>query len=81
MTPTALNICGLISNITGTIILAYSLNKYIQAMRIAIDAHQEFINSLDDTQGQIRVLGTEVHLEKGKKITKKNLGLEFFLLL
>ena len=69
MTPTALNIFGLVSNIIGTIILAFSLNKYIQAIRIAIDAHEESINSFGE-QVQIIVTGSPIHLEKGKKITK-----------
>ncbi|WP_449435674.1 hypothetical protein [Pedobacter steynii] len=38
MTVTTLNIIGLIANITGTVILAFSLSAYISSMRLEIDA-------------------------------------------
>ena len=70
MTPSTLNILGLVSNIIGTIILAFSLGAYIRAMRLAIDGHELFILSHNDPRGQVQVTGTDVHLERGKKIAK-----------
>lgn len=67
MTATALNIFGLVANIVGTIILAFSLNSYISSMRLAINAHELFMASFDDPRGTYVVTGTDVHMNKGRK--------------
>ncbi|MTH14148.1 hypothetical protein [Flavobacterium sp. LC2016-01] len=69
MTSTTLNIIGLITNIVGTIILAFSLNKYIRSIRMAIDAHELFIKSIcHPTKPVIQVTGTNSHMNRDKKI-------------
>ncbi|MES2728283.1 MAG: hypothetical protein V4643_14335 [Bacteroidota bacterium] len=68
MTPTTLNIVGLTSNIIGTVILAFSLNNYIRSMRLAIDAHELYILSVNNpTQPIVQVIGTDVHMNRDKK--------------
>ncbi len=67
MTATALNISGLVANIVGTVILAFSLNSYISSMRLAIDAHDLFVSTFDDSRGIIQVTGTDVHMNRGRK--------------
>lgn len=68
MTPTTLNIIGLICNITGTVILAFSLNSYIRSMRLAIDAHELYILSVNHpTKPVVQVTGTDVHMNRDKK--------------
>lgn len=68
MTATIFNIVGLVSNIVGTIILAFSLSKYIRSMRMAIDAHELYITSVNNTRGPIvKVTGTEVHMNRDEK--------------
>ncbi len=67
MVSTSLNIIGLIANIIGTVILAFSLSSYISSMRIAIDVHELFINSLShSTQPVVQVTGTDVHMNRDK---------------
>jgi len=68
MTPTTLNIIGLVSNILGTIILAFSLSGYISSLRLAVDAHELFIISLNHpTKPIVQVTGTNVHMNRDKK--------------
>jgi hypothetical protein len=70
ITPTSLNIAGLIFNILGTIILAFSLNGYIRSMRLAIDAHELYIlsvNSTDKSKPIIQITGTDVHMNRDRK--------------
>lgn len=65
---TILNLTGLILNITGTVILAFSLSAYIQSMRLAIDGHELFIMSYFSTKKpMIQVTGTDVHMERDRK--------------
>lgn len=68
MTPTTLNIIGLVCNIIGTVILAFSLNNYIRSMRLAIDAHELYILSVNHpTKPVVQVTGTDVHMNRDKK--------------
>lgn len=68
MTPTTLNIIGLIANISGTIILAFSLSAYVSSMRMAIDAHELFILSLNHpTRPIVQVTGTDTHMDRDEK--------------
>jgi hypothetical protein len=68
MTPTLLNIIGLVSNILGTIILAFSLSAYISSMRLAIDGHELFIMSyFNPNRPIVQVTGTDVHMNRDKK--------------
>lgn len=68
MTPTTLNIIGLVCNIIGTVILAFSLNSYIRSMRLAIDAHELYILSVNHpTKPVVQVTGTDVHMNRDKK--------------
>ena len=68
MTPTTLNIIGLVSNIIGTVVLAFSLNNYIRSMRLAIDAHELYILSVNHpTRPVVQVTGTDVHMNRDKK--------------
>ncbi len=68
MTPTTLNIIGLVANIIGTIILAFSLSAYISSIRLAIDAHELYILSVTHPAKPIvRVTGTDVHLNRDEK--------------
>ncbi len=68
MTPATLNIIGLVANIIGTIILAFSLSAYIRSMRLAIDAHELYILSVaHPTKPIVRVTGTVVHLNRDKQ--------------
>ena len=68
MTPTTLNIIGLVANIIGTIILAFSLSAYISSMRLAIDAHELYILSINHSTLPIaQVTGTNNHLNRDKK--------------
>lgn len=68
MTPTTLNIIGLTSNIIGTVILAFSLNSYIRSIRLAIDAHELYILSVNNpTRPTIQVTGAGVHMNRDKK--------------
>lgn len=68
MTTETLNIIGLVCNIIGTIILAFSLNSYIRSIRLAIDAHELYILSVNHpTRPIIQVTGTNVHMSRDKK--------------
>lgn len=68
MTPTTLNIIGLVCNIIGTVILAFSMNSYIRSMRLAIDAHELYILSVNHpTKSVVQVTGTDVHMNRDKK--------------
>ena len=68
MTPTTLNIIGLVANIIGTIILAFSLSAYISSMRLAIDAHELYILSVNHpTRPIVQVTGTDEHLNRDEK--------------
>ena len=69
LTPTSLNIIGLIANIIGTVILAFSINGYIKSMRMAIDAHELYILSVNDKQGGpiYQITGTDVHMNRDRK--------------
>jgi hypothetical protein len=69
MTETELNIIGLCANILGTIILAFSIGSYISSIRLAIDAHELFIQSLlHPNRGPIvQVTGTDVHMNRDRK--------------
>jgi len=68
MAPTTLNIIGLVLNILGTIILAFSLSGYINSLRMAIDAHEIFITSLNHpSKPVVQVTGTDVHMNKDQK--------------
>jgi hypothetical protein len=68
MTPATFNIIGLVANIIGTIILAFSLSAYIGSMRLAIDAHELYILSVNNPRGPIyQITGTDVHMKRGKK--------------
>lgn len=69
MTPTTINIIGLTANIIGTVILAFSLGAYIRSMRLAIDAHELYILSVNHpTRPVVQVTGTDVHMNRDKKI-------------
>jgi hypothetical protein len=79
MTPTTLNIIGLVCNIIGTVILAFSLNNYIRSMRLAIDAHELYILSVNHpTKPVVQVTGTDFHMNRDKKKRQYFLGLVFF---
>lgn len=68
MTPNTLNVIGLVCNIIGTLILAFSLNSYIRSMRLAIDTHELYILSVNNpTRPIIQFTGTHVHMNRGKK--------------
>lgn len=63
-----LNIIGLIANIIGTIILAFSLSSYIRSIRMAIDAHELFVISHNHpTKPIIQISGTDIHMNRDKK--------------
>jgi hypothetical protein len=63
-----LNIIGLIANIIGTIILAFSISGYIKSMRLAIDGHEFFILSYFHPQKPtVQVTGTDVHMNRDEK--------------
>jgi len=82
MTSTALNIIGLLSNIIGTVILAFSLNNYIRSIRIAIDAHELYIrSSIHPNQHFVHVVGTDVHMNRDKKIASKCSWVGVFLVI
>jgi len=64
-----LNVAGLIANILGTLILAFSLNGYIKSMRLAIDAHELFIVSYNHPNKKlpiVHVTGTDEHMNKDR---------------
>ena len=68
MTQTALNIIGLFANISGTVILAFSLNNYIRSIRNAINAHEIYIRSvIDPLLPKIVISGTDQHMNRDKK--------------
>lgn len=67
MTATALNVTGLIANIAGTVILAFSLNSYIRSMRLAINAHELFMLTFGSPTGTYAFTGTDVHMNRGRK--------------
>ncbi len=68
MDSTTLNIIGLFANIVGTVILAISLSSYIRSMRLAIDAHELYILSVNHPTKPIVVMtGTDVHMDRDKK--------------
>ncbi len=68
MTQTALNIIGLFANISGTVILAFSLNNYIRSIRNAINAHEIYIRSVNDPLlPKIVISGTDQHMNRDKK--------------
>ena len=68
MTQTTLNIIGLFANISGTVILAFSLNNYIRSIRNAINAHDIYIKSVNDPSlPKIIITGTDQHLNRDKK--------------
>jgi len=68
MTQTALNIIGLFANISGTVILAFSLNNYIRSIRNAINAHEIYIRSVNDPSlPKIVISGTDQHMNRDKK--------------
>jgi len=70
MTPDILNIIGLISNIVGTLILAFSLSSYISSMRLAIDGHELYILSVNHPTLPVQqVTGTNIHMDRDKKKT------------
>jgi len=63
-----LNIIGLIANIIGTIILAFSISGYIKSMRLAIDGHELFIVSyLTPHKPVVQVTGTDEHMNRDEK--------------
>ena len=69
-----LNVAGLIANILGTIILAFSLNGYIKSMRLAIDAHELFIFSFNHPNKKlpvVHVTGTDEHMNRDRKISSR----------
>ena len=45
--PNLLNVIGLSSNILGTVILTYSLSKYLLALHGAIAIHDMGLNEVD----------------------------------
>ena len=70
MLAICLNVAGLIANILGTLILAFSLNGYIKSMRLAIDAHELFIVSYNHPNKRlpiVQVTGTDVHMNRDRK--------------
>lgn len=63
-----LNVIGLIFNIIGTIILAFSLSTYLRSIRLAIDAHEVSILSLGQNQlPKVVVTGTDKHMDVDKQ--------------
>lgn len=68
MKPDTLNIIGLSLNITGTVILAFSLSAYINAIILAIQAHElEILSIQHPNRPRLKVTGTDWHLKKGKR--------------
>lgn len=65
-----LNIIGLLSNIIGSIILAFSLGSYISSLRLAIDAHElQLLSILNPNKPLIQVTGVDVHLNRDNKLS------------
>lgn len=70
LTSNSLNIIGLIANILGTLILAFSINGYIRSMRLAIDAHELYITSVTTRKTHLpvyHVTGTDTHMNRDRK--------------
>lgn len=84
LTPSFLNIVGLIANIIGTIILAFSINGYIKSMRLAIDAHELYILSVTHPNKRlpiVQVTGTDVHMNRDQKRSSSYSWIGIFLVL
>jgi hypothetical protein len=70
ITATCFNVAGLIANIIGTIILAFSLNGYIKSIRLAIDAHELYILSVNHPNRRLpiyQVTGTDTHMNRDRR--------------
>lgn len=76
-----INISGLLSNIIGTIILAFSLNKYLGAIHGSIAIHDITINGIVKQDNKVIVansLGTL--LTKGATAAKVRTQIGLFLI-
>ena len=64
---------GLISNIVGTIILAFSINAYIGGLLIMLTGHEVTLLSMLNTQRKpvVQFTGTDTHVERGRKTSQK----------
>jgi hypothetical protein len=67
--PTVLALAGLVLGLVGSILLALSLNRVIDALALATDAHDvafEGILNSRPNEPVIRFTGTDKHVERGR---------------
>lgn len=63
-----LNVIGLILNIVGTIILAFSLTAFLKAVKLSLDAIElEKLSEFHPTKPSLKVTGTNIHLKNGER--------------
>lgn len=67
ITISTLNILGLSAGIIGTIILAISLGRFLKALRLAVTAHEIFIESSLRGGNIVQITGTDLHIARGSK--------------
>jgi uncharacterized membrane protein len=71
MNNVILNIAGLSASIVGTVILAFSINSYLSAMKLKLQAHElTLLSILHPNRGPIiEVTGVDVHMKRGERIS------------
>ena len=71
MDYTILNVAGLTANIAGAIILAFSINGYLSAVRLKLMAHElSLLSILNPHKGPlVQVDGIDVHMKRGSRIS------------
>jgi hypothetical protein len=63
-----LNVIGLILNILGTIILAFSLTAFLKAIKLSLNAIElERLSEIHPTKPSLKVTGTDVHVKNGER--------------
>lgn len=75
MNKDCVNIIGLVLNIIGTIILAFSLNAFLNAVKLSLKAVEIERLSKISHKPRLIITGTDNHLTKGEK--KSNALLKF----
>ena len=83
-TTLILNFCGLLCNLTGTVLLAIALAKYLTAIHGALALHGRILQSLENRQSHkiIVAKGFDSLLKKGVMagVTRTRIGLCFIAL-
>lgn len=81
--PTVLALIGLLLGLAGSTVLAFSLNRVITALSRATDAHDLALETLiepDPRVPVVRFIGTDVHVEQGRKSAARWTRLGLWLL-